>query len=260
MFNTKPVGTRAEGLQNLLKAFGVKADGWVLEQNAIVLESGTRVPLLSHRTFFHTGSLRSFTYGASWGSGSSTNAAAAHTTALKGPSHFRLQYAGSRSEGLNAMLKRELDMCEFLLGAKTVHVFAMANGDVLHVSARMSNGVVATYELNASLPEGTPPVFKRELTTKDGFVTDRAVDTQITPENMYLINSEGVSAYNEIDALTYGLSKQDTIDVRAAFSILKGDITADEYIDDKERLYKLCALVWKAAQTGERVDTQEVNN
>ena len=91
-------------------------------------------------------------------------------------------------------------------------------------------------------------------------MTDRAIDTQITPENMYLFNHEGISTYNEIDALTYGLSKQDAIDVRAAFSILKGEVSADEYVADNERLDKLCALVWEAAQTGKCVDTQEVNS
>lgn len=253
MFNTKPIETRAEGLQRLLDVHGIKAEGWTLEKDAVILADGRRVPLLPWRTHFHNTAMLPFTRGASMKVG------AAHGSAMNGASAFRLLYAGCRSEGLKAMLKRELDLSEFMLGAKTVHVFAMTNGDVLHVSTRLDNNAVCTLELNATLPEGTGPVYKHELTTEDGFVTDRAVDTQVTPESMYLINGEGVKDFAEVDTLTYGLSREDAIDVRAAFAILSGAADADQYIADEKRLDKLCELVWKSAETCERLCAKEVD-
>lgn len=253
MFQTKPVKTREEGLRRLLEVFRKEKEGWSLEKDAIVLADGRRVPLMSWRTHYHVTSMLSFTRGEKIKFGP------AHSSAMPGPSAFRLLYSGCRSEGLNAMLRRELDLSEFMLGAKTVHVFAMANGDVLHVSTRLDNGVVCTLELNATLPEGSAPVYKHELTTESGFVTDRAVDTTVTPESMYLLNGEGVQSFSSVDAVTYGLCREDIIDVRAAYAILCDEERAQEYIDASRRLDRLCALVWKSAETGKRLDAGEVN-
>lgn len=253
MFQTKPVTTREEGLRRLLEVFGKQAEGWRLEKDAIVLSDGRRVPLLPWRTHYHVTAMLAFTRGAGMKFGP------AHGAAMPGPSAFRLLYAGSRSEGLSAMLRRELDLSEFMLGARTEHVFAMANGEVLHVSTRLDNGTVCTLELNATLPEGTEPVYKHELTTENGFVTDRAVDTTVTPESMYLLNGEGEQSFSEVDAVTYGLCREDMIDLRAAYAILCDEDRAEEYIAAGRRLDRLCELVWKSAETGKRLDAGEVD-
>ncbi len=253
MFNTKPVETLEEGIRQLLAVHQVKAEGWSLEEGALRLEDGRRVPLLPWRVHMHNTAIRNFSCG------DKIRFGASHATAMPGPSAFRLLYAGPKDEDLSAMLLRELDMSEWLLDARTVQVFAMQNGNVLHVTTRLDNGVSCTLELSCVMPEGSDPVYKHELTTENGLVTDRAVDTTVTPHGMYLLNAEGTQAFDELDTLTYGLSPAEAVEARAAFALLSGAADPDEYIRVEARLIRLCALVKRSAETGEVIDTREVN-
>lgn len=254
MFDTEPVRTRQEGLERLLQAYGVEAKGWTLEQNALCLADGRRVPLMPWRAFFLNNSMRGLIGGAS------LSMSGAHGTGVRGPSALRLLYADDGSAGLRAMLRQELDLSEWLLGSETMQVFAMARGAVLHVSTRLKNQAVCTLELNAGLPRGTRPLFKHELTTETGFVTDRAVDAQVTPQQMYLFGRDAQpEGFNEWDAYTWGLSPEDATDVRAALALLSGEQDPDAQIRAGKRLDRLCALVWESAETGKCLQAEEVD-
>ena len=65
--------------------------------------------------------------------------------------------------------------------------------------------------------------------------------------------------FDELDTLTYGLSPAEAVEARAAFALLSGAADPDEYIRVEARLIRLCALVKRSAETGEVIDTREVN-
>ena len=253
MFTTKPITTREEGLKRLLEVNRCAAEGWTLLGDSLILADGRRVPLLPWRADFHYTAFRNLS------AGDEIRFGQTHARALTGLSVFRLLYAGLRGESLDDILLRELDLSEWLTDARTVSVFAMRNGDVMHVSTRLDSGVVCTLELSAVLPPTAQPVFKHELTTESGFVTDRAVDTIVTPHGMYLLSDEGAQAFDEVDTLTYGLSPEDARAARAAYALLCGAADPAEYIAAEARLVKLRALAAKSCETGEPVDTREVN-
>ena len=253
MFSTRPVTTCEEGITRLLEVSRRPVSGWTLQDDSLILPDGRRVPLMKWRTHYKMKAFRSFS------AGDAIRFGAAHAAALSGPSVFRLQYAGRTGESLEKILFRELDLSEWLTGAKTRTIFAMRNRGVLHVTTCLDTGTVCILELSAALPPDADPVYKHELTTESGFVSDRAVDTQITPHGMYLMNDDGVEAFDEVDTLTWGLNPDDAQTARAAYALLTGEADADEYIAAEKRLNRLCELAELSAQTENEVDAGEVN-
>lgn len=257
MFQTKPVQSREEGLQNLLKAYAVCKQGWVLGQDSIFLADGREVPLLPWRTHYHTLAMLQFTQGSRIQADASNGAAAAHSTALSHPCYIRVQYTGCASEDLRKILWREIDITEFLLGEHFSSFYAVQNDYALYITAELNRKILCTMTLHASLPEGTTPIYRHELITRSGYVTDRSVDTELTPESMYLLNEGGIESYNAVDALTYGLDQRDVADVRAALAILSGRVEAQSYIETGKHLDRMCDLVYRAARTGMRLEVEE---
>lgn len=239
MFVSKPLQTREKGLRSLLAEKGIEA-AFSFEGNALKIDDKC-VPLFPWRTHFHNRSLQSLIHG----------------EVTHGLSMLRMLYSGTVEDDLNVLLEQELDLAEWLMKSRIVRVYALNAGRVLHVTARLENNVVCALELNANLPAGTRPVFKHELVAETGFVTDRAPDTQVTPQPLYLWSDHESTDFMDVDMKLYGLSEKDATDVRAAFALLSGEEDVEERIREGKRLSTLCEAVWASVRSGMPVNADK---
>ena len=103
---------------------------------------------------------------------------------------FACQTDGS-SLDLAAILYREFDLAEWLLGSPIAAVTASITGPVANVIVRLANGVVCGVEAGATLPAGTAMIDRHELIAQRGVACDRVVDTQVPQNSVYAFTAAG---------------------------------------------------------------------
>lgn len=241
MFDSKPVQSREEGIHRLLEANDIVVGPWNLTENSLILSNGKGVPLMPWRVHFHNLAMKDLIA----------------DKGLQNLSCLRILVSEEKKASLKQLMLKEMDMAEWLMQSNIISVFAMGNDSVLHVTMRLKNGVLCTMELNVVLPDGTKPVYKHELIAGTGYVTDRAVDTIVTPQKVYCCGDNETSTWNDVDVLTYGLTEKESSDARAAFEILAGHVDVDEQISSWKRLERLYAMVQKSKETNERIFIKE---
>ena len=124
--------------------------------------------------------------------------------------------------GLAAVLYREFDLVEWLIGSPIVAIHAsMAAGRFANLLATLQSGVVASIEAGVTLPaESRPAVIDRhELIARRGVASDRVVDTQVPQSSVYTFTAAGAAAYTDTDAELFGLENDEINLVRAAFEL-----------------------------------------
>ncbi len=145
---------------------------------------------------------------------------------------LRVSHIAKKGTDLDALLRREVDICRYLLDADAKIEHTVASANTKNVVLTLSNGVVCTLELAATLPEGATPIDKHEIIARRGVACDRVVDTQVPAQSLYLFSEEEIAAYTDTDYELYGLCDADVALVRQAFRA----------VTDPDFANALCAL------------------
>ena len=225
-----------EKLEYLLDKYAVVAEA-VMDSPDMVTIDGKEYPILSHRFERRITELKKM-------AGDGT---------LTGISAMRCGNVSHRDVPLDSIIKREADICRFVLADDIVSVTAFKNRDsAATVIAETSKGIVCSMELADTLPCDANPVDKHEIISARGFICDRVVDTQIPQQSVYLY-SDTQESYTDVDFELYGLSMSDTAAVRAAFAMAKDEKLREDSLSENDRLEKIAAAVNESAESGHRV-------
>ncbi|HRR34483.1 MAG TPA: hypothetical protein P5026_10315 [Kiritimatiellia bacterium] len=156
---------------------------------------------------------------------------------------FAVMRNGAR---LGHLLYREFDLCEWMAGASIRKTFAVvAGGKVANVIVTFANGMSASVECSAALPEGAAEIDRHEIIARRGVACDRVVDTQVPQASIYAFTADGTKTYTDTDAELFGFSDAEIWAVRAAFAVLKAPALVAEWkkagCDVKEKVMQTLA-------------------
>ncbi len=149
---------------------------------------------------------------------------------LTGISTMRILRIVHRGADLMAELYREIDIAQYVLNSKIREIFAIGDkAHALNLIAKTADGYVVSFEISATLPEGAPIIDKHEIIAIAGVACDRAADTQVPQNSIYVYGDGETAAYTDVDAELFGLTVDQCAIVRSAFEIAKtgADLTAE---------------------------------
>jgi len=150
---------------------------------------------------------------------------------------------------LPALLYREFDLLQWLTGRGIERLYAAAAGGEANVVARLDDGAIASIEVGTSLPAGSPLEDRHELIARRGVASDRAVDTQVRQDSIYVRSQGGCATFTDVDAELFGLAPSDVAIVRAAFDALR---QPKSHAHLRQRHQRLAALADAALQSDRR--------
>ena len=157
---------------------------------------------------------------------------------------------------LPALLYREFDLLQWLTGRSIERLYATVAAGEANVIARLDDGAIASIEVGTPLPAGSPPEDRHELIARRGVASDRAVDTQVRQESVYVRSQGGCTGFTDVDAELFGLAPSEVAIVRAAFGALGQPESHDRL---RRRHAHLAALVDAASESDRRRQRVMVN-
>ncbi len=149
---------------------------------------------------------------------------------LTGISTMRVLRIVHRGADLMAELYREIDIAQYILNSKIREIFAIGDkAHALNLIAKTADDYVVSFEISATLPENAPIIDKHEIIAIAGVACDRAADTQVPQNSIYVYGDKETAAYTDVDAELFGLTADQCAVVRSAFEIAKtgADLTAE---------------------------------
>ena len=151
---------------------------------------------------------------------------------LEGVSTLRFASFAPKGSDIEAMLAKELDLAAYLGASDIVRVMAVVGGSAINVLAKLANDVNVSVEIGAGLPKGEIGYDRHEIIAKRGVACDQTVDTHTKHESIRCWGAKGMTEYTDVDTELFGLTYEETWNVRAAFALLQGRADAN---------------IWKAA-------------
>lgn len=141
---------------------------------------------------------------------------------LTGISTMRILRIVHQGEDLLEQFYREAEIAQFVLGSKIHEIFAIGDpARSLNLIAKTTDGYVISFEIAATLPAGAAVIDKHEIIAVGGVACDRAVDTQVPQNSIYVYGGSQIATYTDVDAELFGLDVDQCAVVRAAFDIAK---------------------------------------
>lgn len=220
-----------ERLNMLLKKYGVDACA-VLNGERSVSVDGNTTPLLPWRYERRFEELKKLV----------------DSKTVDGISVFRIISIGRKTDDMEALLVRELDVCRYVLSTEIKEVFAIENGSALNVSLKLANGVICTIELATTLPENEERISKHEVITARGIACDMNVDTQTMQSSVYVYGQNN-ARYTDVDYELFGLDIVAVSTVRAAFAAARDASVRASFAEQSEILAKIVTAVKASAKT-----------
>lgn len=153
-------------------------------------------------------------------------------------------FAG-KDETIEELLFREMDLAEYILGAKVVKVTAVRNGDACNIIGVTELGTCVNLEIGTTMAPGSTNQCQHRLITKRGMANDRVVDTQVVQESVYVYDNRSTTptTYSDLDLYLYGLRTTDILKVSFAFSILTERQNVEELILQAKHLNQVVKAV-----------------
>lgn len=227
----KEIHSPKEGLEKLLKKYAVNAGSYSLEKRAIVLNN-QRIPLLPWRSERRFIEMKKMLNDGTLGSLSSA----------------RAMRTGWRSETLEEILYREIDLCLWITEKRPVTINGVVNGSCANVLMQLEDGSYCQIEAAAQLNDEELRFERHEVITDHGMATDQAIDTQIRQQSIYVFTEEDQTTYTDVDFELYGLNDEEIALVRSAFAVLTDSKTGPQFLKTDR---KVRALLKKVYQTTE---------
>ena len=170
----------------------------------------------------------------------------------RNPCSFKLNRTCSKSEGLDRLLYRELDIAEQMLGSPIKKVMCFRNEPALNMIATTEKEQVAIFELAAVLSDETVEQGRHTYWGTDGMASDRVVSQKIASEAVYLFTEDqkDPETYNDIFNYMYGLSKTDATKAATIVSILLGAIDISDWKAQDAHYRRCMAAADESTKTG----------
>lgn len=163
------------------------------------------------------------------------------------PCVYRVTRIVENTKELVYEIKRELDLCEWIIKSAVASIYMVKNGHVANLVVKLANDVVCTLEIATTLNKGEADINRHEINTRRGVLSDYVVDTQIPQESVYLFGEEK-QKYTDTDFELYGLTYYEITAVRSAFAVLHDNLK-EEY---KQREVRLDELMEAAEKSNEQ--------
>ena len=223
-------------LDLLLKKYAVVTPAVMTAADTVTIEN-IEYPILSHRFERRITELRKMM----------------HDGTLTGISAIRCGHVATEETSLDALIRRELDICRFLSGHEIVSVTAfIRDGRAATLIAVLDNQVVCSLEVANTLPKGATVIDKHEVISARGLICDRVVDTQIPQQSVYLY-ADTTEAYTDVDFELYGLTMSEVASIRAAFALAKDEALREQVLTDAKVLDRLMNCVALSAREGRKI-------
>ena len=173
---------------------------------------------------------------------------------------LRFSCFGSRNIwSLEALMYREFDLCEFLGGGKIISPHATLTGrGAGNVIVKLSNGIIGSVEVGATLPPGSFPVDRHEIIARRGVACDLVVDTQVPQSSIYTYTGRGVETYKDVDNELFGFDEQEIEHIRSAFKVIKNPKLAGGLILQHNHLSLLVKSAFESDAKNRRVEAKAV--
>ena len=174
------------------------------------------------------------------------------------PCSMKLNRSCAKSEGLDRLLYRELDIATACLGAPIDRVMCFRREHALNMLATMKNERVAIFELAAVLNDNTPEQGRHTFWGEDGMSSDRVVSQKVASESIYLFTEEEEKpeVFNDIFLYMYGLNKTEATKAAAIVEILMGQVDPTPWIEMDAHYRRCMAAVAASAQMATRTEVQ----
>ena len=163
------------------------------------------------------------------------------------PCVYRATHIVENSKKLEDEIKRELDLCEWIMESPAVTIYMVENKRAANIIVKLENGVVCTLEVAVTLDCGEADINRHEINTRRGVITDYVVDTQINQQSVYMFG-KNKNMFLDTDFELYGLNYYEITAIRSAFAVLSNDLS-DEY---KKRALYLDQLLAAAKQSSQK--------
>jgi len=171
---------------------------------------------------------------------------------------MKLNRAGAKSEGLEKLLYKELDIAEWVMRSRVRTVMNFRNGGSMNMLATMESERVAIFELTASLHDETPEQGRHTFWGEDGMASDRVVSQKIASEAVYLFTEDAKDpqTFNDIFIYMYGLSRTDVLKATMIAEILMGRRDISDW-KERDQHYRRCiAAAEESARTVRRLEVE----
>ena len=187
-----------KGLALLLDKYGVREKAEMTADGRAVCVNGQTVPLLPWESERRIAELR--------------------TVFLSGRigrlCTFRIGHTAPAGVELSELLAREIGILEYAADSEVKEIFAVAGRHTMNCIAETASGCVCTIELGATLRPGEEAIDKHEMIGDRGVACDRAVDTQIPQQSVYVFGGKK-------SMKSFLFFRQHTPKSCAAFSVIK---------------------------------------
>lgn len=172
---------------------------------------------------------------------------------------MKLNRTGTKREGLEPLLYRELDIAQTMLNAPIRKVMCYRRDHSLTMLTTLANERVAVFELAAVLHDDTPEQGRHTYWGENGMASDRVVSQKVPSEAVYLFtdDAEKAQTYNDIFLYMYGLNKTDATKAAAIAEILLGRTDTSDWAMRDAHYRRCIEAAWQSARTGERVEVSE---
>ena len=157
---------------------------------------------------------------------------------------------------LKAILYREFDLLEWLIGSPIVSLQASITADrFANVLVRLQSGAVCSVEAGATLPPHTQPtmVDRHELIARRGVASDRVVDSQLPLSSVYTFTGRGTASYTDTDAELFGMEQDDIDLARAAYELAMRPSELDDLRRQHRRLTQLVDMACQSDRLRQRL-------
>ena len=171
------------------------------------------------------------------------------------PCSMKLNRSCSKSEGLERLLYRELDIAERMMGSSIAKLMCFRNQNAMNMIATMENERVAIFELAAALNEKTEEQGRHTYWGQDGMASDKVVSQKVTSDSIYLFteDEETPKTYNDIFIYMYGLSRTDATKASAIIDVLLGKTDINEWKEKDEHIRRCIEAAVRSCETESRI-------
>ena len=171
---------------------------------------------------------------------------------------MKLNRAGAKSAGLEALLYKELDIAEWIMDSSVRTVMNFQNGNAMNMLATMENETVALFELTASLHDDTPEQGRHTYWGEEGMASDRVVSQKVASEAVYLFTEDAKDpqTYNDIFIYMYGLDRTNTLKATLIAEVLMGLRDVSKWNERDKHYRRVIAAAAESARTVRRLEVE----
>ena len=175
------------------------------------------------------------------------------------PCSMKLNRSGHKSDGLDRVLYREIDVCRRTLQSDFKTVCCFRNGGAMSMLVTMENDRVALFELCAALNDGTEEQGRHTFWGENGMASDLVVSSKIRSQALYLYTEDkkDPELYNDLCLPMFGLDRTDAIKADCVAEILMGRVDPEEWIAADREIRAIMDAVRRSAESETRVAVKD---